>query len=127
MRKVLITKRLYRMITTPVDVSITIKDEDGEPHKLRDTVLCYPYADNIGELLEISVDDNTLANYFDIRDGFVTYQTSEPDLNENGKWKREGRQIMKMSKFLNMLRNDFRTIEEGRDKLINRAIELIST
>ena len=54
MRKVLITKRLYRMITTPVDVSITIKDEDGEPHKLRDTVLCYPYADIIGELLEIS-------------------------------------------------------------------------
>lgn len=127
MRKVLITKRLYRMITTPVDVSITIKDEDGEPHKLRDTVLCYPYADNIGELLEISVDDNTLANYFDIRDGFVTYQTSEPDLNENGKWKREGRQIMKMSKFLNMLRNDFKTIEAGREKLINRAIELIST
>ena len=127
MRKVLITKRLYRVITTPVDVSLTVKNADGEPEKIRDTVLCYPFALEEGELLEITVEDNSMANYFDIRDGVVSYQTSPPDLNENGKWKREGRQIMKMSKFLNTLRNDFRCLDCQREKLINRAIELITT
>jgi hypothetical protein len=39
-------------------------------------------------------------NYFDIRQGEVSYKVGEQELTSDGKWKREGRQVCKASKLI---------------------------
>lgn len=63
------------------------------------------------------------ANCFDIRNGVISYYMGKQPLNINGKWDREGRQIMKPSTFVNI----FKRYLPKDEKKKNRLIELIAS
>lgn len=73
---------------------------------------------SINEDYQLNLDKPRFGNYFDIVKGNITYNTKEQVLNENNKWMKEGREIIKPSKLIkyfikeNCLINDNKIKEE---------------
>ena len=126
MKNLLISKRLFDIITDfretvkvgdkTASVGVSFDAEwykhDGELHR-SDTIVS----------INIKVGDKS-PNCFDIRGNELSYFKGIQNINEHGKWGRDGRQIMKPSKFLKLIRSAITTTDE---QLLNRTIELLAT
>jgi hypothetical protein len=111
-----ISNRLYYTLQGK-EIFVRVNKKDGYARiKLDD------YKDENRFILNIKVGAKD-PNCFDLRKGEISYYNGLQPVTEDGKWAREGRQIMKPGKFLSLIA---RYIEISDTDLMNRAIELIS-
>lgn len=70
-------------------------------------------------------------NYFDLRGGNITFSRGKPELNEDGKWKRDGRQMCRSSKLVNYIIQEMdwsflNYPDTVKTRMLNRLNELVS-
>ena len=128
---IIMSTRLLNAISKSIDVKITNKEEE-EPIRSR---MCFYIA-----TLDLSANVEFLSgvrpvwgNYFDLRAGEVSYHSGKQELTQDGRWKRDGRQVCKISKLLHHLtgQSTITAYPEpsagNRPKMISRFVELLAT
>jgi hypothetical protein len=115
--QLVMSKKLFLVINNS-GASINVKGKIGEAKLIIEN--WYEYDNYVYVDKEIA---NKGANSFDIRKGEISYFNGVQPVNENNKWPREGRQVMKASKFINSLK-EYITVTDPA--LLNRAIEVLA-
>jgi hypothetical protein len=101
----------------------------------------YGYGGTIPHIVKINFcssffvnSDTDGANYFDIRKNMISYNLGEQELNDVGKWSRQGRQEMKLARFIREYCtlyvdciDDINRYSHMIDKAKLRAVELFAT
>lgn len=127
----IVSLRMMDLMLESVDVKITNKDKEVTRAKVS-MYICFNTEGSNARL------KNTFApewgNFFDIREGSVSYHAGEQEFLEDGRWARKGRQVCKVSKLLHYLVSKvevciYPSVEDElvKSKIIYRFVELLTT
>jgi hypothetical protein len=117
--KLIISKKIYLMLSNTIYVRV--KDSTSNAYFDFGNIIT---SDGEKFVLDIVKEDRE-PNCFDIKDGVLTYTNGIQPLI-NGEWSDKSRQVMKISKFINSLRDNINFVENISDteKMRNRSVEL---
>lgn len=128
----IISRRLSDKVFTGIDIKIST---GGRTYRAYGEIKV-PCSHSVGENYNLHVEPPSFGNFFDVRKGEVSYHAGEQELTEDGKWKREGRQVCKPSRLISHLMevcgvriecDSSRGNQELEEKLRRRMLELLST